>query len=54
MGAMSVIDAIGIVGVVVFTLSGALAAGRHRMDPIGFILLGKITAIGILMLVIRF
>ncbi len=40
MGAMSIIDAVGIVGVVVFAVSGALAAGRHRMDPIGFILLG--------------
>jgi len=46
MVAMSVIDAVGIVGVVVFAVSGALAAGRHRMDPIGFILLGTITAIG--------
>jgi uncharacterized membrane protein YeiH len=46
MGAMSVIDAVGIFGVVVFAVSGALAAGRHRMDPIGFILLGTITAIG--------
>ncbi len=43
---MSVIDAVGIFGVVVFAVSGALAAGRHRMDPIGFILLGTITAIG--------
>ena len=46
MDAMSVIDAVGIFGVVVFAVSGALAAGRHRMDPIGFILLGTITAIG--------
>ena len=43
---MSIIDAVGIIGVVVFAVSGALAAGRHRMDPIGFILLGTITAIG--------
>ena len=43
---MSVIDTVGIFGVVVFAVSGALAAGRHRMDPIGFILLGTITAIG--------
>jgi uncharacterized membrane protein YeiH len=46
MVAMSVINAVGIFGVVVFAVSGALAAGRHRMDPIGFILLGPMTAIG--------
>ena len=46
MGAISFIDSVGIFGVVVFAVSGALAAGRHRMDPIGFILLGTITAIG--------
>jgi uncharacterized membrane protein YeiH len=46
MEVISFIDAIGIFGVVVFAVSGALAAGRHRMDPIGFILLGTITAIG--------
>ncbi len=40
------IDAIGYFGLVVFAVSGALAAARHRMDPIGFILLGAITAIG--------
>ena len=41
MDAMSVIDAVGIFGVVVFAVSGALAAGRHRMDPIGFIMLPR-------------
>lgn len=46
MDALGLIDAIGIFGVVVFAVSGALAAGRHRMDPIGFILLGTVTAIG--------
>lgn len=46
MGAMSLVDAVGVFGVVIFAVSGALAAGRHRMDPIGFILLGTITAIG--------
>jgi uncharacterized membrane protein YeiH len=46
MGAISFIDSVGIFGVVVFAVSGALAAGRHRMDPVGFILLGTITAIG--------
>lgn len=29
-----------------FAVSGALAAGRLRMDPIGFLLLGTVTAIG--------
>ncbi len=43
---ITLINAIGIFGVVVFAVSGALAAGRHRMDPIGFIVLGTITAIG--------
>lgn len=33
-------------GDVVFAISGALAAGRHRMDIIGFILIGTITGIG--------
>jgi uncharacterized membrane protein YeiH len=33
-------------GDVVFAISGALAAGRHRMDLIGFILIGTITGIG--------
>lgn len=33
-------------GDVVFALSGALLAGRHRMDIIGFVLIGTITGIG--------
>ena len=33
-------------GDVVFAMSGALAAGRHRMDIVGFALLGTITGIG--------
>ncbi len=33
-------------GDVVFAISGALAAGRHRMDIIGFVLVGTITGIG--------
>jgi uncharacterized membrane protein YeiH len=33
-------------GDVVFALSGALAAGRHRMDTIGFMIVGTITALG--------
>ncbi len=46
MGTMSFIEAVGTIGVVVFAVSGALAAGRQRMDPVGYILLGTITAIG--------
>jgi len=42
----SFINAIGIFGVVVFAISGAFAAARKRMDPIGFLLLGTITAVG--------
>ena len=33
-------------GDAVFALSGALLAGRKRMDPIGFVLIGTITGIG--------
>lgn len=33
-------------GIVVFTISGALVASRNQMDVIGFILLGTITGIG--------
>jgi uncharacterized membrane protein YeiH len=40
------IDAIGWFGLVVFVVSGALAAGRQQMDLIGFILLGSVTGIG--------
>ena len=40
------IDAIGIFGVAVFAVSGAFAAARRNMDPVGFLLLGTITAIG--------
>lgn len=46
MDAVGLIGVIGVFGVVVFAVSGSLAAGRHRMDPIGFMLLGTITAIG--------
>jgi uncharacterized membrane protein YeiH len=42
----SFINGIGIFGLVVFAVSGALAAARKDMDPIGFLLLGTITAIG--------
>jgi uncharacterized membrane protein YeiH len=40
------IDGVGYFGTVVFAVSGALAAGRYKMDPIGFIVLGTVTAIG--------
>jgi len=33
-------------GDAIFAMSGALAAGRHRMDIIGFVLIGTITGIG--------
>ncbi|MFT5788983.1 MAG: putative membrane protein YeiH [Shewanella sp.] len=33
-------------GTAVFALSGALAAGRHKMDPFGVIVLASVTAIG--------
>ncbi len=46
MGGIPVIDIIGIFGVVVFAVSGALAAGRQQMDLIGVLMLGTGTAIG--------
>lgn len=42
----TLINAIGIFGVAVFAISGAFAAARKDMDPIGFLLLGTVTAIG--------
>ncbi|MGM8891947.1 trimeric intracellular cation channel family protein, partial [Psychrobacter sp. 1Y1] len=33
-------------GTAVFALSGALAAGRHKMDPFGVLVLASVTAIG--------
>ena len=33
-------------GDVVFAVSGALTAARHRMDVLGFVLIGTITGIG--------
>ena len=33
-------------GDVVFAVSGALCAARHRMDVLGFVLIGTITGIG--------
>lgn len=33
-------------GTAVFALTGALAAGRHRMDPFGVTVLAAVTAVG--------
>lgn len=33
-------------GIVVFALSGALMAGRYKLDPFGVIVLASVTAIG--------
>lgn len=33
-------------GDVVFAISGALTAGRHKMDIVGYVLIGTITGIG--------
>jgi len=46
MGIETLINAIGLFGVAVFAISGAFAAARKDMDPIGFLLLGTVTAIG--------
>lgn len=40
------ISGVGYFGDIVFAISGALAAGRHRMDTIGFMIVGTVTAIG--------
>ena len=41
-----VIELLDYFGVVVFAISGALAAARARMDVVGFALLGVVTGIG--------
>ena len=33
-------------GIVAFTITGALAASRYQMDAVGFVLLGTVTGIG--------
>lgn len=33
-------------GIVAFTITGALVASRNQMDVVGFILLGTVTGIG--------
>lgn len=45
-GIYSLLDIIALFGVVVFAISGALAASNLRMDPIGFLLMGAVTAVG--------
>lgn len=40
------LDALNILGIVVFAISGALAAGRRKMDPFGFAALATVTGIG--------
>jgi len=40
------IYALDLIGVAVFAISGALAAGRKRMDLLGVIVLGLVTAVG--------
>ncbi|WP_371376126.1 trimeric intracellular cation channel family protein [Thalassotalea aquiviva] len=37
---------IDILGVIVFAISGALVAGRYRLDPFGVIVLASVTAVG--------
>ena len=40
------IELLGYFGIIVFAISGALAAARARMDVVGFALLGVVTGIG--------
>ncbi|MEW4468314.1 trimeric intracellular cation channel family protein [Parasphingorhabdus sp. JC815] len=34
------------IGIIAFTITGALVASRHEMDVVGFVLLGTVTGIG--------
>ena len=43
---MTVLHALDLVGVVVFAVSGALEAGRKRMDVFGAVVLALVTALG--------
>jgi uncharacterized membrane protein YeiH len=40
------VHALDLIGVAVFSISGALAAGRKRLDLLGVIVLGLVTAVG--------
>ncbi len=42
----SLINFLDFLGIVAFALSGAFLAAKHNMDPIGYMLLGLVTAIG--------
>jgi uncharacterized membrane protein YeiH len=42
----SLIDALGLIGVAVFAISGGLAAGRKGLDWVGVVSLGTVTALG--------
>ena len=46
LGPVFLLYALDLVGVAVFAVSGALAAGRKRLDLIGVVALGLVTAIG--------
>lgn len=37
---------LNIFGIIVFALSGALMAGRYKLDPFGVVVLASVTAIG--------
>ncbi|MBV1787602.1 trimeric intracellular cation channel family protein [Marinobacterium sp. D7] len=42
----AVVNLMGLAAVAVFAISGALDAARHRMDILGFMLIGTVTGIG--------
>lgn len=42
----NLITALDWLGIIVFSLTGALVASRNQMDVVGFILLGTVTGIG--------
>ena len=44
--AMSLLGAFEVAGVAIFALTGALAAGRNRLDPFGYAMLATVTGIG--------
>ncbi|MDD3604534.1 MAG: TRIC cation channel family protein, partial [Kiritimatiellae bacterium] len=41
-----IIHALDVIGTAVFAVTGALAAGRKRMDVFGVVVLGCVTALG--------
>lgn len=42
----SIIHLLDLIGTAVFAITGALVAGRKRMDPFGVVILGCVTAVG--------